>query len=163
MLIYFTREKKWLLPFSMVYFYLAVAWLQVIGTNERQKKKKTTEQFLLCVSIMAFNIFFPFNFSFTIFCVAFFASNFTFHSVGVVARAPPGPASPPSPLTAAKAGSVAATLTAAGGSQLAADPLRLSHSLAGRQQGWADYGKRPTFKNNGATVNNPELLSLKEG
>ena len=147
----------------MVYFYLAVAWLQVIGTNERQKKKKTTEQFLLCVIIMAFNIFFPFNFSFTIFCVAFFASNFTFHSVGVVARAPPGPASPPSPLTAAKAGSVAATLTASGGSGLAADPLRLSHSLAGRQQGWADYGKRPTFKNNGATVNNPELLSLKEG
>ena len=58
---------------------------------------------------MTFNILFPFNFYFTIFHVT---CNFTFHSVGVVTRAPPGTASPPSPLTTAKTGLWATTLTA---------------------------------------------------
>ena len=99
--------KTSLLPFSKVFFYLAVTWLQVIETDERQNKRRRGNNSYLCVIIMTFNILFPFNFYFTIFHVT---CNFTFHSVGVVTRAPPGTASPPSPLTTAKTGLWATTI-----------------------------------------------------
>ena len=89
----------------MVYFYLAVAWLLVIGTNMRQNKKRRRNISYICVVIMAINIFFFYLFVFNFSCDILFASNLTVHSVGVVLRAPPGTPSPPSPLTAPKTSS----------------------------------------------------------
>ena len=100
----------------------------------RDRTKEDDGTILICVLLSWHLIFFFFHLAFRLqfFVWHFSCQLLTFHSVGVVAQAPPGTASPPSPLTAAKAGSVAATLTASGGSGLAADPLRLSHSLVGR-------------------------------